>query len=142
VLAGGDIPDLVECVDVNSVRVHAPTSVILVCGGRSDVTATKPTSLRDAYVKLLHRKEFSKYKTLLAEELQAFFPNGQYRDILTLEADIAQISDLIILFTESFGSAAELGAFAIMPTIAPKLLVVIDDHYYGEDSFIKLGSLT
>jgi hypothetical protein len=44
----------------------------------------------------------------MAEDLNAFFPNGNYHDILTFEADIAQLSDLVLLFSESFGSAAEL----------------------------------
>jgi hypothetical protein len=30
VLAGGDIPDLVECVDTDTFRVHAPSRVVLV----------------------------------------------------------------------------------------------------------------
>jgi hypothetical protein len=78
---------------------------------------------------------------LLAEQLNAFFPKGNYQDILTFEAHIAQISELIVLFSESFGSAAELGAFSMVPDIAHRLLVVIDDDHYKADSFISLGPI-
>ncbi|OLP51810.1 hypothetical protein BJF91_23010 [Allorhizobium taibaishanense] len=78
---------------------------------------------------------------LLAEQLNAFFPKGNYQDILTFEAHIAQISELIVLFSESFGSAAELGAFSMVPDIAHRLLVVIDDDHYNANSFISLGPI-
>ncbi|ALV28448.1 hypothetical protein APZ00_16385 [Pannonibacter phragmitetus] len=78
---------------------------------------------------------------LLAEQLNAFFPKGNYQDILTFEAHIAQISELIVLFSESFGSAAELGAFSMVPDIAHRLLVVIDDAHYNANSFISLGPI-
>lgn len=77
----------------------------------------------------------------MAEQLNAFFPRGNYKDILTFEAHIAQISELIVLFSESFGSAAELGAFSMVPEIAHRLLVVIDDDHYKADSFISLGPI-
>ena len=123
------------------IRVHAPTSVVLLCGGPLDVKSPTPTSLREAFTRVAQKSSFPKHTSLLPEQLDAFFPRGGYRDILTFEFDIAQISDLIILFTESFGSAAELGAFAISPEIAPRLLVFIDDYYYGHDLFIKLGPI-
>ncbi|KKC36533.1 hypothetical protein WH87_14200 [Devosia epidermidihirudinis] len=78
---------------------------------------------------------------MLAEQLNAFFPKGNYKDILTFEAHIAQISELIVLFSESFGSAAELGAFAMVPDIAHRLLVVIDDEHFNANSFISLGPI-
>ena len=84
---------------------------------------------------------FSRYLTILAEELNAFFPEGHYKDILKFETDIAQICDLIILFSESYGSAAELGAFTMIEEIALRLLVVIDDFNYSKMSFITLGPL-
>lgn len=78
---------------------------------------------------------------ILAEDLNAFFPAGNYRDILTMECDLAQISELILLFSESYGSAAELGAFAMSKDIAKRLAVLIDDENYGDNSFVKLGPL-
>lgn len=78
---------------------------------------------------------------MLAEELNGFFPDGNYKDLLQFEADIAQISSMILLFSESFGSAAELGAFSITSAISEKLLVIINNDEYEERSFIKLGPI-
>ncbi|MCJ9673528.1 MULTISPECIES: retron St85 family effector protein [unclassified Neorhizobium] len=126
---------------MSTVRVHSPTPLLFLCGGPVDVRAVKPPSLREAFTRVLHEKAYRRYTMLLAEQLNAFFPKGNYQDILTFEAHIAQISELIVLFSESFGSAAELGAFAMVPDIAHRLLVVIDDEHYSASSFISLGPI-
>lgn len=140
-LVDRSIPELVERVDMTTVRVHSPTSLLFLCGGPIDATASRPPSLREAFTRALVDPAYKKYNTLMAEELNAFFPKGQYQDILTFEAHIAQISELIVLFSESFGSAAELGAFAMVQDIAHRLLVVIDDEHYHAKSFISLGPI-
>ncbi|MGZ2379040.1 retron St85 family effector protein [Rhizobium brockwellii] len=126
---------------MSTVRVHSPSPLLFLCGGPIDTAAPKPPSLREAFTRVLHEKPFKKYTMLLAEQLNAFFPKGNYQDILTFEAHIAQISELIVLFSESFGSAAELGAFSMVPDIAHRLLVVIDDAHYNANSFISLGPI-
>ena len=126
---------------MSTVRVHSPTSLLFLCGGPINIKALKPPSLREAFTRVLHEKPFKKYTMLLAEQLNAFFPKGNYQDILTFEAHIAQISELIVLFSESFGSAAELGAFSMVPDISHRLLVVIDDDNYHANSFISLGPI-
>ena len=90
-------------------------------------------------MRINHAPPFSRFLTILAEDLNAFFPQGEYKDILKFETDIAQICDLIVLFSESYGSAAELGAFSMIPEIALRLLVVMDDLNYKNLSFITLG---
>ncbi|MGM5033022.1 retron St85 family effector protein [Tardiphaga sp. 803_E3_N1_3] len=127
--------------DITSLRVHSPTPLLFLCGGEINAKSEKPPSLREAFSRLVYGKPFKKYSTLISEELNAFFPKGHYRDILTFEAHIAQISELIVLFSESFGSAAELGAFSMVKDIAHRLLVVIDDKNYNDESFISLGPI-
>jgi len=141
VLHGERIPDLVTCVEPSTIRVHAPNPVIFLCGGPWDLTSVLPKSLRDAFLRIADKRPFNRHTTLIAEDLNAFFPRGKYTDILTFEADIAQLSDLVLLFSESFGSAAELGAFSMVEEIASRLLVVIDDNNYNKDSFIKYGPI-
>jgi hypothetical protein len=75
------------------------------------------------------------------EEFRIFAPDGPYKDWLSFEREFAQIVDLVVLFSESYGSVAELGAFSVVEEIASRLLVVIDDKHYGDSSFIKLGPL-
>lgn len=128
--------------DAKTIRVHAPSPVLFVCGGPYDITSDLPRSLRDAFLKGTNSGSLSRYTILIAEELnEAFYPRASYSDILKLEADMAQISASIILFLESYGSAAELGAFAMVKEVSQRLLVVTDDYYYNKNSFISLGPL-
>lgn len=138
---GGLIPAFYEFVDVNTVHVVMPlTPTIFLCGG--DISHSgEVRSLRGAFLRFAYDKPFDKYEILIAEELNAFFPRGTYRDLLLLESDLAQIATLIVVFSESYGSAAELGAFAMNKEIAERLLVIIDDKNYRNNSFIKLGPL-
>jgi hypothetical protein len=107
------------------------------CGGPIDVETPKPESLREAFTLVYGRATLKDYATVTPEEFKIFAPDGNYQDWLSFESEFAQIVDLIVLFSESYGSVAELGAFAMVPEIA--LLVVMDDKYYGDPSFIKLG---
>ncbi|TCU59321.1 hypothetical protein EDF58_1021, partial [Novosphingobium sp. PhB57] len=68
--------------------------------------------------------------------------SAHYADILEFESDLAQITELIILFCESVGSFTELGSFATVDEIAKRLLVVIRDFYVEANSFITLGPIT
>jgi len=141
VIAGGDIADLVERIDVSTLRVRAPTPIILLCGRRIDVTEVKPGSLRDAYTRIYERPGLKSYSTVTPEDFRIFAPDGPYKDWLSFEREFAQIVDLVVLFSESYGSVAELGAFSVVEEIATRLLVVIDDKNYGDPSFIKLGPI-
>jgi hypothetical protein len=139
VILSEKVQEFYECVDLNSLRVHAPDSVLFVCGGRLDTKATYPPSLREAFLRVKDRKPLNSHRVIIAEEANLFFPRGNYKNFLRIEADLAQISELVLLFSESFGSAAELGAFVTVDEIAQHLLVVMDDANYDDDSFIKLG---
>jgi hypothetical protein len=136
-----EIDNILELIDPNNIRVYQPTSILFICGGPIDVTTAHPSSLREAFMRIAVTKKFERHQALLAEDINAFFPRGDYRDLLTLESDIAQISSLVVVFSESYGSAAELGAFSMIPEIAKKLLIVIDAEKFEENSFIKLGPL-
>ena len=58
---------------------------------------------------------------------------------LDLEGDLAYLSALILVFVESAGSIAELGAFCQTPVLNEKLFAVIEHRYQDEESFIKDG---
>jgi hypothetical protein len=106
------------------------------------VAVQKPTSLRDAFLKDVSNPALRTRKAILAEDINVFYVKSPtYKDLLRFETDLAQITELILLFSESEGSFAELGAFAMVPDIASRLLVVITDRHYQHDSFIKLGPI-
>lgn len=61
-------------------------------------------------------------------------------DLLTFEEFLAEVSDSIILFAESPGSFCELGAFAYAEKLfSDKLIIVMDEKYKGDKSFINIG---
>jgi len=62
-------------------------------------------------------------------------------DLLTIENQLADYSDCVLIINESPGTLAELGAFASNDLIVQKLLVVNSKEYYGQTSFISLGPL-
>ena len=67
-----------------------------------------------------------------------------YDDLLTFERDACHLARAIILFPESPGSLAELGALAVDDSIVDRLLVVVQGCYLRPDSresFLNLGPL-
>jgi hypothetical protein len=118
--------------------------VVFLCGGAIDgsIPPSTPKMLRDVYYR--HRKPDLvrlPFKIVLAEDANPLTADAGYADLLSFESDIAQVVGLIVLFVESAGSFAELGAFSALDTIAPSLLAVILDHYYKQESFIKNGPI-
>lgn len=66
---------------------------------------------------------------------------GMYQDLLTFEEDLCAFVDVILLFLDGVGACGEFGAFIKDERTAKKLLVVMDERYFEEDSFIRLGLL-
>jgi hypothetical protein len=138
---------LVEDLDVTKLHVQAPTEIVFLCGGPftpfSEVASTPPKSMRDAFLRVASHPALGSREIVLAEDftkLSVF--SAHYKDILEFESDLAQITELIILFCESAGSFAELGSFASSEEIAKRLLVVLRDFYSNANSFITLGPIT
>ena len=98
------------------------------------------TGFRDLFYRN-HDSKRSTYRIVLAEEAQPLEEGAGYSDLLSFESDIAQVVGLILLFVESPGSLAELGAFAALQTVAPNLLAVLTDHHYSEKSFVMNGPI-
>lgn len=132
-----------EDLDAEKIHVQAPSDIIFLCGGLiSDLAQATPLSLRDAFYKIIDNPVLRDRELILAENVTKellFF--DKYRDILALETDLAQIVELILLFCESEGSLAELGAFSVIDEIASRLFVVVRAEHWESDSFIKLGPL-
>ena len=127
---------------MGAVYVQPPTDVIFLCGGKMKPKSTQNISIRDAFLKIPDNPALLGRKIMLAEQVNTFHLERQaYPDLLSFETDLAQICELIILFSESQGSIAELGAFAMSKELASKMMVVVRDYFLKDDSFIKLGPL-
>lgn len=123
---------------LETLRVHAPSSIVFLCGGAIDSALESPAVLRDAFYRTA-ANEGVPYKIVLAEAAKPLTDDAGYSDLLSFESDIARVVGLILLFAESAGSLAELGAFAALDAVAPSLLAVLDDYYYNQESFIVQG---
>lgn len=140
-------PHLFKMIDVKAAHVNYPSQHILLCGGPlGEASNDSPMpSMRGVFWKYSHHKPFSDYDVILAEHVSKDFSRwswpGTYDDLLSLESDLAQVSSIILLFSESFGSAVELGAFCWDKDISKRLLIVISERHYRDDSFVKLGPL-
>lgn len=62
-------------------------------------------------------------------------------DILTFEEVLAEISEYIIIITESPGTFCELGAFALHDSFVDKVIVINEDNPKFKTSFISLGPI-
>lgn len=137
------IEDFISQIDfTKGVHVSPPTHLIFLCGGKTAPKSKKVQSLRDAFLKIPQNPVLDGRDVLLAERVNTFhMERPAYDNLLDFELDFAQVCDLVLLISESAGSIAELGCFAMNDAIASRLLVVVRDCYLQEDSFIKLGPL-
>lgn len=62
-------------------------------------------------------------------------------DLLQVESLLGQVADVVIVIVESPGTFAELGAFVQNEKLSPKLLLVMDEHFRSNPSFINHGPI-
>jgi hypothetical protein len=130
---------LINALDLAKVRLHPPQRFIFFCGGKLSDLPDRPTSLRGYLRRRIERLKDTKF--IYAESATALFRDSGYSDLIQFEADIAQISEIVLLIAESAGSLTELGAFAMHARIAPRLQVFIRNDYYNAESFIRHGPI-
>jgi hypothetical protein len=133
----------VSRVDVSKTRVKSFSGFIILCGGPHKADSTSNTSARNRFWKHLtqgrHQELCKRLK--LAEEITDWYKDGKYKDLLTFEEHLASLASVILLFVESAGAIAELGAFSVLDGVSKRVLAVVPDMYYEQDSFIRLGPL-
>lgn len=140
-MVAGDIQNLFDHWDAETIKVSAPLEIIFVCGGTTDPAVPHDLSRRDALLSVSMLGDLAKYRFIRAEDVNVLAPRGHYKEFLTFELDIGQLSQIVLLFCESSGSFVELGAFIMEGEIAHRMLVVIDDTKHDDDSFIRWGAL-
>lgn len=88
------------------------------------------------------REKDARQKYFFAEKILHDDFDKSGLDLLRGEKQLADIVDCIFIFLESWGTAAELGAFAINKDLCEKILVVNDLKYKDDNSsFISKGPL-
>lgn len=135
--------EFLEQLQLDAIRVRAPTKYVLLCGGQmTEQHDDPPKSLRDVFYKILDGAIPRDATLLRAEDVNAYvIKNASYDDFLRFESDLAQVCELVLLFCESEGSFCELGSFCSIEEIRKRTLVVIEEKHFEVDSYIRLGPL-
>jgi hypothetical protein len=131
-------------IDLTKTRVTKFPSYIFLCGGRISSAEESFDSCRDIFFAYIKRNNCSfSGNIVLAEDVIRYFENTDYKDLLSFEKDLASLSLLTVIFSESPGAIAELGSFSVMEYIQERLLIVIHrDHSYDQTSFIWRGPIS
>ena len=134
----------IENLNAGSTRVYSPKPYFLVCGGPiGSIIDPKPISLRDAFLRSDFVNAIRQADILQIEEIIEYFEkDSPYSNLVSFERDIAQMSELVILFSEGPGSFTELGTFSAYSEIFEKIIVIIQSKYLTKSSYILKGPIT
>ena len=134
--------DFSKSINLEKFRIINFPSLIFFCGGIIDEN-NKYQSLRHYMLHYFKNNNNEIYKRIiLAESVNDWYRFNHYNNLLSFEEDLAGLTSLIILFVESPGSIAELGAFSRIEEISKRLIVFVNTQFHEvESSFIKDGPL-
>lgn len=149
-MSGEPLDQLRDQLDPGACRLaNLPGRIWLFGGVFGGNKTTPPSSLREAF----WRKSLSAHPSPqlvwtsdleIPESHSGWWAFSGYDDLLTFERDACHLSRAIVLFPESPGSLAELGALAVDDSIVSRLLVVVQSQYLetgARESFLNLGPL-
>ena len=136
--------DFAKSLRVDDCRIWNTSNIIFLCGGPT-ATDGSYLSARDFFNRhLCSDRPALAARVKLAEDVNIWFQTHQdqpFSDLLELENYLAHLADVTVLFVESPGSIAELGAFAASDVLRPKLLAVLNTFHGSEQSFIADGPI-
>ena len=132
----------VTSVKLTQCRVFNTPRLVFLCGGAVRRDSRQYKSARDYFHRYLGKNHQALVERVrLAEVVNNWFDKDVFSDLLELEEYIADLADLIVLFVESPGSCAELGAFATADQLRSKTLAVVNSGFKKSGSFIADGPL-
>lgn len=142
--------ELCDALDPKGCRVISlPQRVWLFGGPCAKDNSAPPTSFRDSFSRacldLIGDKKAPPWIKDLdqPENSEEWWAFSGYDNLLEFERDAAYLSRAVVLFSESPGSLAELGAFAVDDTLVQRLIVVVEQQFIDMEqiSFLNLGPL-
>ncbi len=138
------IDSFISTVDPHKATVVSFPEFIAIFGGpiRFKKSRAKPKSNRDAFYRwiLEHRSDL-KELLLIPENYSDWSDSAIYSDLLLFEKDLGYLTSAVLIFLESPGSIAELGAFSQIDSLSKRLMVVVKDGHHPKKSFISLGPI-
>lgn len=135
-----ELTQLFGDLDKSKLRVSRPRKFIFLCGGAiPDSARARPQNLRDYLCRIRPLDRF--FNIVLAEQAIDMYLQSNYRDLIAFEEDLARISSLVIVITESAGSLAELGSFSSLGSISPSLKLIVSEEHSRARSFVRYGPI-
>ena len=128
-------------------RIQNVPDLIFLCGGPMGQDGPFKSGRHYFHRQLKTKKAYLARRVKLAEEINDWFKKAWFKndtaffDLVEVENHLAHIASVTVLFVESPGSIAELGAFAASDVLRHKLLVVMNEFHGTEDSFIADGPI-
>lgn len=137
--------DFAQSLNLEDCRLQNTPNLLFLCGGpMADVGPY--LSARDYFHRALKRKKPDLARRVkLAEDINGWFKNAWFKnetafsDLLEVENYIAHLAAVTVLFVESPGSIAELGAFAASDHLRRKTVAVLNESHDSENTFIAEG---
>lgn len=131
-------------VDPQKTTVVSFPEYVAVFGGSISPKGSKanPKSQRDAFFRwiLANRKELEEI-LLLPESYDDWNAFDTYSDLLLFERDLGCLTSAVLVFVETPGAIAELGAFSQIDSLSQRLLIVITENRHPKKTFISLGPI-
>ncbi len=140
--ASFSLVDFATSLNLDRCKIQNTPDLLFLCGGPTDVAGDYKSG-RDFFNRYLKReKPALASRVRLAEVLDEWFRQDRdkaFPDLLELEKYLAHLASMTVLFVESAGSIAELGAFAATDALCPKTIAVMNEPIAQHPSFIKDG---
>jgi DNA-binding transcriptional ArsR family regulator len=137
--------DFAASLRLEDCKIQNAPDLLFLCGGPMDAKGPYH-SARDFFYRHLKRKKHDLAgRVRLAEDVNAWFQKAWFRnesafsDLVDVENYLAHLAAVTVLFVESPGSIAELGAFSASDHLHHKILAVINEFHGSDDSFISDG---
>jgi hypothetical protein len=120
-------------------RINQLPPIVLVFGGPLGNPNKSAREMFNTWAALKHPTISSQIRT--PEEFADWNSFKGYGNLVDFEIDAGNLARAIVLFSESPGSFAELGAFCTNSALAERLFVVVAKEHYQAISFIAYGPL-
>lgn len=137
------IQEFKKLVAPEKTQVDSLFSLILVFGGNTEIEKGKYSSCRHVFVQWAHDTKYELAGDLrtpedFPDEWNKFYG---YSNLVEFERDAGCLTRGVLLFSESPGAFAELGAFCSDDDLCERLLVVLAEEHYDAISYISLGPI-
>lgn len=117
---------------LQSLHYYLP-KIVFICGGDGNYHPNR--KILESYFDI-HLKKFLTFR---AEDAWNVISKKTGENSLAHEEWLAGFSDVVIILVESFGTAAELGAFSISEPLRKKLLPILNKNFETHPSFLNTG---